>query len=265
MQDFLLDPDRLRSDTEPVILVSRRQQTDARRTERHSHARGQLLGTIQGVVSIGSDYGRWLIPPVNAVWLPPYIEHDFASHGAFHGWSVYVAEMACSALPIAPRVIRLSRLLSEAVARATDWEGGPLSRSQANIANVIMDEIAAAPEEALELPMPRDIRLQRIARAIADDPAGRRHMAEWADWAGIAPRSLSRRFVQETGMTFLAWRQRALLLRALEMLAAGHSVTTTAIDLGYETVSAFIKLFQAHFGTTPGRYFKGSDFKGLVT
>lgn len=259
MSDFLVDPSRLSSNAEPLILVTRRQQAATRSTDRHSHARGQLFGSIEGVVTVGADQGRWLIPPVNAVWLPPHIEHDLASHGAFHGWSVYVAEHACAALPPAPRVIRLSGLLSEAVARAASWNDGPLCDAQTRIAGVILDEIAAAPEEALGLSMPSDPRLQKIARTIADDPATRQNMADRAAWAGIAPRTLSRRFVLETGLTFSAWRQRALLLRSLEMLAAGHSVTTVAFDLGYETVSAFIELFRAHFGTTPARYFKRSD------
>ncbi|ENN84886.1 putative HTH-type transcriptional regulator, AraC family [Rhizobium freirei PRF 81] len=258
MHDFLVDPLRLDSAAEPVILASRRRQAEMRRTERHSHARGQLLGTMQGLVTIGTDHGRWLIPPINAVWLPPHIEHDFTSHGAFHGWSVYVAETACAALPKTPRVIRLSGLLDEAVARAASWREGPLSQAQERIAGVILDEIAAIPGEALDLPMPADPRLQRIARAIADDPAERQRMEDWAAWAGIAPRTLSRRFVLETGLTFSTWRQRALLLRSLEMLAAGNSVTTVAFDLGYETVSAFIELFRAHFGTTPARYFRQS-------
>lgn len=259
MSDFLVDPFRLNSATEPVILVTLRHQADVRRTDRHSHARGQLLGTIQGVVTIGADHGRWLIPPVNAVWLPPHIEHDLTSHGAFHGWSVYVAESACAALPDAPRVIRLSGLLSEAVARAAGWQPGPLTQAQERIAGVILDEIAVMPEEALGLPMPADPRLQKIARAIAEDPAERQRMADRATSAGVAPRTLSRRFVQETGLTFSTWRQRALLLRSLELLAAGNSVTTVAFDLGYETVSAFIELFRAHFGTTPARYFKRSS------
>lgn len=259
MRDFLVDPLRLSSAGEPVILVTSRHQAEIRQTDRHAHARGQLLGTLQGVVTIGTEHGRWLIPPINAVWLPPHVEHDFTSHGAFHGWSVYVAEHACASLPDTPRVIRLSGLLNEAVIRAATWLEGPFSEPQARVAGVILDEIAAMPEEALGLPIPADPRLQKIARAIADDPAERRSMAEWAVWAGIAPRTLSRRFVLETGLTFSAWRQRALLLRSLEMLAAGNSVTTVAFDLGYETVSAFIELFRAYFGTTPARYFKRSN------
>jgi AraC-like DNA-binding protein len=40
----------------------------------------------------------------------------------------------------------------------------------------------------------------------------------------------------------------------LEVLAAGMSVTTIALDLGYDNVSAFISLFRRSFGVTPGRY-----------
>lgn len=256
MTDFLIDPHRLQSADAPIILATSRRQSDARHTGRHSHGRGQLLGTLRGVVSVRTDRSRWLIPPVNAVWLPPHVEHDFTSHGSFQGWSVYVAEAECTALPRAPRVIRLSGLLAEAAARAAGWEDGPLSPAEVNIARVILDEIAAAPEEDLELPMPREARLQRIAQAIADGGAERRRMPEWATWAGIAPRSLSRRFTEETGLTFTAWRRRVTLLRSLEMLVEGAPVTTVALDLGYETVSAFIEAFQAQFGTTPGRYFR---------
>ncbi|MFS8045252.1 helix-turn-helix domain-containing protein [Rhizobium sp. BR 314] len=167
-----------------------------------------------------------------------------------------MAETACSTLPSTPRVIRLSGLLNEAVLRAASWKHGPFSEAQSRIAGVILDEIAAIPGESLDLPMPAAPRLQRIARAIADAPAERRRMEDWAAWAGIAPRTLSRRFKLETGLSFSSWRRRALLLRSLEMLAVGNSVTTVAFDLGYETVSAFIELFRAHFGTTPALYFK---------
>jgi len=60
--------------------------------------------------------------------------------------------------------------------------------------------------------------------------------------------------VQETGFNFTAWRQRARMLRSLEMLAAGLSVTAIALDLGYATASAFIGVFRRTFGATPAAY-----------
>ncbi|WP_229491498.1 helix-turn-helix domain-containing protein [Massilia sp. HP4] len=58
----------------------------------------------------------------------------------------------------------------------------------------------------------------------------------------------------ETGFTFTAWRQRARLMRAPEMLDAGEAVGTVALDLGYSTASAFIAVFREAFGCTPSVY-----------
>jgi AraC-like DNA-binding protein len=60
--------------------------------------------------------------------------------------------------------------------------------------------------------------------------------------------------VTETGFNFTAWRQRARLMRSLEMLAAGEPVATIAYDLGYSSPSAFISLFRRSFGHTPASY-----------
>jgi len=105
------------------------------------------------------------------------------------------------------------------------------------------------------LPMPRDVRVLRIARALADNLADNRRLEEWAAWGGVATRTLTRRFIDETGFSFSEWRQRARLMRALEMLASGAAVTTIALDLGYENVSAFIAMFRRTFGVTPTQYF----------
>ncbi len=77
---------------------------------------------------------------------------------------------------------------------------------------------------------------------------------KWVEWAGISARTMSRRFVTELGLTFARWRQQARLLRALERIADGTPVTTIALDLGYDNVSAFIDMFRRALGTTPGRY-----------
>src|SRR5690606_12637075 len=118
--------------------------------------------------------------------------------------------------------------------RAASWAAGDLSDAQQRLAGVMLDEIAITPAALLGLPMPKDARLLKIAHALAAQPEAHRGLQAWADWAGIAPRTLSRRFVAETGFTFTAWRQRARLLNALEQLAAGQAVTTVALASGYD-------------------------------
>jgi AraC-like DNA-binding protein len=147
-------------------------------------------------------------------------------------------------------------LLREAVIRASEWQAQPLDEQQSRIAMVILDELRAAPIQPFGLPMPRDSRLVLIASALLDDPGDRRGVDEWARWSGISERTLSRRFVAETGFTYTAWRQRARLMRALEMLAEGQAVTVVALDLGYDSVSAFIALFKRTLGVAPSAYFQ---------
>ena len=240
---------------DPLIIALYKTQAEHRELGTHSHARGQLSGLRRGLLTIGTDAGAWIVPADHAVWLPPHQQHYGWTHGAVEGWSCYVAEAACTTLPKRPRIICTSGLLREAVTRASEWHGSDLSAEQWRIAQVILDELRAAPTEPFGLPMPRDLRLVLIARALLDDPGDRRNIEEWAHWAGIPERTLSRRFVSETGFTYKAWRQRARLMRALEMLAEGSAVTTVALDMGYDSVSAFIALFKRALGVTPSTYF----------
>lgn len=167
---------------------------------------------------------------------------------------MYVVAPACTELPNEPCVLAVSGLMREAVARAASWTGSALDASQARLAGVILDEIRSSPQLALGLPMPQDARLLRITQALSDRPDDGRRLEEWADWASIASRTLTRRFIAETGFTFTEWRQRVRLLKALELLASGRQVTAIALDLGYDNVSAFIAMFHRAFGVTPGRY-----------
>ena len=68
-------------------------------------------------------------------------------------------------------------------------------------------------------------------------------------------RTLERIFQEETGMTFGRWRQQLRLLQAMRLLAAGRPVTAVALEVGYESPSAFIAMFKRTLGTTPHRYF----------
>nr|WP_257154413.1 helix-turn-helix transcriptional regulator [Pseudomonas sp. ICMP 8385] len=232
-----------------------RRDLERRVTERHCHARGQLLGATQGLLSVDASISQWVVPTTHAVWIPPNIPHGVRSHGPFAGWNVYVSEVVCIDLPETPCILAVSGLLREAVARAAEWAVEPFNDAQSRLAGVLLDEIRTLPRVVLGLPMPQDARLRKIAQALSDHPDDPRGLQAWAAWAGLAPRTLTRRFVVETGFSFTEWRQRVRLLRALEMLAADMSVTRVALELGYENVSAFIALFRRTFGVTPGRYF----------
>ncbi len=245
---------RFRRGLGPCLVASATIACTTRVTPPHRHAEGQLFGATRGVLTVGTDAGLWVMPAGHAVWVPPHQRHSLRSHGAFVGSSVYVREAACASLPPTACAIRCTGLLREAVARATTWDGDVLDAAQQRIASLILDEIRAMPPEPPGLPLPTDARLMRIVRALLDDLANPRGLDDWAAFGALSPRTLSRRFVAETGFTFADWRQRARLLRAVEMLAAGAPVTTVALGLGYDNVSAFIAMFRRAHGVTPARF-----------
>ena len=246
------------ADDEDGPLVITRAGTVAANTDAHSHGSGQLIACARGVLSVGTALGHWTVPARHGIWLPPHHVHSARPVGAFTGFSLYVRRAACSRLPAQPCTLAINPLLWEAAWRSAAWGTGPLDDAQARLAAVIVDELAALPAQPLGLPLPQDVRLRRIAEAVLESPADRRGLVEWAALGGLSSRSLSRRWVDETSLSFTAWQQRARLLAALERLACGASVTTAALDAGYGSASAFITLFKRSFGRTPAAYAAGA-------
>ena len=60
------------------------------------------------------------------------------------------------------------------------------------------------------------------------------------------------------------WHQ-LRLLHALKLLAARRPVTAIAIEVGYDSPSAFIAMFKRTLGTTPHRYFESNKGSGGLT
>ncbi|MBB5190885.1 AraC-like DNA-binding protein [Silvimonas terrae] len=254
MEDLIIRPDLVLSSAGPFVAAAELTRDAVRVTPAHSHARGQLVGALHGLISIGLDRQQWVVPAVHAIWIPPHRTHSLRSFGPFAGWSVFIAEHCCATLPPEPRAIKTTPLLREAVRRAATWPGEALTPAQTRVAEVILDEVAQAQAEALGLLQPADPRLMRIANALAADLSDSRNLDAWASWAGLSPRTLNRHWAAETGISFGAWRQQARLLRALELLADRVPVTNIALELGYDNVSAFIDMFRRALGVTPGRY-----------
>jgi len=250
---------RLRRGDGPELVARAGVERTSRVTPPHRHPEGQLFGATRGVLTVGTDDGLWVVPASHAVWMPPHQRHSLRSHGPFDGCSVYVAEAACASLPGATCAIRCSGLLREAIARAATWTGRADDAPRRRIAGVILDELRAAPPEPLGLPLPSDARLMKIARALLDDLSDPRGLEDWAAHGALSARTLSRRFLDETGCTFADWRQRARLMRAIELLATGTPVTTIALSLGYDNVSAFIAMFRRAHGVTPARFLHSRD------
>jgi AraC-like DNA-binding protein len=220
----------------------------------HAHRRGQLIFARSGVMQVETAAGLWIVPPQRAVWVPPRIRHAIRCRSAVSLRTLYVSGAQDRGLPKRCTVVAVSPLLRELIIELC--EGTPGAQRRRALCALVLSELVELPAIAIHLPEPRDARLQRVTAALKRRPADGRTLAAWAAAAGASPRTLTRLFIAETGMTFRQWRRQARLIAAIERLARREPVTSVAFDLGYDSVSAFIEAFRKTFGVTPFRYFR---------
>lgn len=229
----------------------------AEESDWHQHVRGQFFYIERGMVSIRTREGAWALPPQRVGWMPPGELHTVRMSSALRGWGVFVAPRAAVGMPTHTCVLGANDLMRALVHRAADWALlDTLDQEQERLLMVLMDELRRAPQLPPQLNLPSDRRVLRIAHAVLERPQDDRSLDDWAAWAGLSARNLSRLFRRETGASFAQWRQQARLGHALELLADGTAVSHVADALGYASVSAFVAMFRRAFGQSPGRYFE---------
>jgi AraC-like DNA-binding protein len=221
------------------------------------HEWAKLSYAAEGVLRVETPDGAWIAPPHRAVWIPAGVAHREETRGRAAMRSLYFATAACAALPRACVALNVPPLLRELILEVAAVHSvlDAAKPEQERLARVIVDRLALLPPATAQaLPLPRDKRALTIASALQDEPANDESLAALARRAGASARTAQRLFTEETGLAFAQWRQRLRLLTALERLGAGRSVTDTAFDVGYTSVSAFVSAFRREFGVTPGRF-----------
>jgi AraC-like DNA-binding protein len=229
--------------------------TEGWELEPHAHRKAQLVLAVRGLVTCEVAKGLWMVPSQCALWIPGDLPHSMRCSGDLELYCLFVDPDLTRSLPTECCTIAIAPLLRELVIAVSrlpplydrDGPAGVLIQAMLN-------ELQTAPVEHLHLPMPRDQRLRKVADALSDDPSDRSSVADWARRIAVSERSLCRLVLRETGMTFVRWRQQFQIMLALERLANGAAVQTVALDLGYDSASAFITMFKKVLGQPPRRY-----------
>lgn len=225
------------------------------KSHKHHHRKAQLLCAMRGTINCEVDNGIWIVPPKCAIWIPGGLPHIAFGSGEVECSCIFVAPKAAAKLPLECCMVTMSNLLHQLVLRAADLpDDYAVEGHDGRLASVLLDELASSPTESLQLPIPPDRRLRKLAALLLADPANRSTLAEWALRIGLSERSLSRMFIEEIGMSFGSWRRQLHVILALHRLTAGESVQTVALDLGYESASSFVTMFRKLLGKPPGRY-----------
>ncbi len=224
-------------------------------TKWHQHPTGQIYWVTRGMVMVETELMQWALTPGAVGWFPPALPHRAWMPVDTLGASLHLEARDCGSLPSLP-CIRAANpflmLLLENI-RKKNTIGQPPER-QSHLLQVMIDEIQYADVLPAQLVLPHDRRARQIAQKLLTAPECGLTRSNLAEQAGLSVRTLSRLFVQQTGLTFSRWRQKAKVIMALEYLLRGESVSQVAELCGYENVSSFIAVFSRFLGTTPGRF-----------
>jgi len=210
---------------------------------------------VRGVMTVDTRNATWLVPPQRAVWMPPRMAHRVRTSGAVHMRTLYVQPAAAKRMPQACEVLEVTSLLRELILRATELpleydERGPAGR----LIRLLLDELASLTRLPYNLPMPKTAPLAAICARLMEAPNDPATLDDLAGRHGTTARTLARHFRRQTGMSFAEWRRRARLLRALGWIAEGRPILAVALDLGYDSPSAFSAMFRRELGAPPSHF-----------
>ncbi len=207
------------------------------------HEEGQAFVLTEGAIRFDFAGRSFVLTPGRLCWIPRDMPHGFTAQGPVAGISVKVL---APDLPVRPCVLApdpfhlslLERMVTRPDTAALLWP-------------VMADAIRNDPADELSLSSPRDPRLVRVAEAMMRHPADGRDLSAWAEVANVSPRSLIRRFMAETGLSFTAWRRRMRVIHAIGLMEAGLPATAAALDSGFAGSSAFSAAFRLETGVSP--------------
>ncbi|MER7171425.1 helix-turn-helix transcriptional regulator [Streptomyces mesophilus] len=220
--------------------------------EPHSHPQHQLAWTRSGVLGIAVDDTHWVLPPTRALWIPAGVVHRTGATREAVLCSLYLEPGRCQPDWPEPTPVGVDGLLAHLIGYLNRQDLADDARLRAEA--VVLDLLHPLPATPIDVPEPVDERVRMVAEALLAEPADPRSLDAHARAAGVSRRTLTRLFVQDTGMSFDRWRTHVRLRAALPLLAEGRPVATVARAVGYATPSAFLAAFRRTVGTSPRRY-----------
>jgi AraC-like DNA-binding protein len=223
----------------------------------HYHDRDQIVYACQGVMTVETSQGMWVLPASRALWIPSGIPHAVRMAGEVSLRTLYLRPKLVRGLPRECTVVNISPLLKELILYACQFEAlNKRMQARRHLIEVILDLLRSSQTLPLQLPRPVDPRAKCVADLLYSDPGSPVPTEEICTRAGASKRTMERLFRQDTGVTLGRWRQQLRLIHSMRLLAQGTKINSVALEAGYSSASAFILMFKSVLGTTPGQYFQ---------
>lgn len=161
----------------------------------HQHSRAQLLYASSGVMTVKTNSGIWVVPPLRAVWIPAHTRHQIEVSGHLSMRTLYIDPTYYLGPSEGCCVIAVSPLLKELILHAVGLPRlYPLEGQEERLLTVILDQISNMSTAPLELQIPLDTRLKKIYKHLSSNPENNRTLEDWGKKVGATGRTLAGTF-----------------------------------------------------------------------
>lgn len=159
------------------------------------------------------------------MWIPPETLHAVKFVGVTTR-SLYIEPACVTTLSKNSRceVLGVSPLLRQLLLEAVDLPPLYDSVRDRALINLMLLELAAMPVREFDIPLPQQPALLALCQAFLLAPAIHDPAERWASALFMSASTFRRHFLQQIGMSFSVWRQRACVVSALALLITGTSV-----------------------------------------
>lgn len=228
------------------VVAYVRSYTDGYVSAWHSHPRHQLVYAVAGLMTAEAGGTSWAVPAGSGLIVPAGVLHEIRMAGEVQLQSLYIDPAEPGAEMMADcRAVTVSPLLAGLIAALCDMNNPwPLPPRAHHLSRLILIELGTAEKSPLALPYPADARLRRVCDALMERPGSGQTIDHWAALAGMSRRSFTRRFQQETGLSFGHWRGRLRCQIALRAEARGARMDQVAQRLGYASRQSLLEMMR---------------------
>jgi len=247
-------------DAAPALGFGLSDELPPLQTDWHQHTRHQILYAIHGLLHLEVATDSWVLPSHRAAFLTAGTPHRVRCERSVGLRTVYLDPLWLAPPPWDCRVFTVCALAKELLLYAMRWDHrssphDPLLQSYFVTLGRLALEWSENDPLPFHLPHPQSDELLRATRLVRTRLASPIGIGDIAKAAALSERTLRRRFQSELGMTPHAYLHAVRMLAALERLAdPSASITTVALEVGFETPSSFSHAFRAFVGETPRDY-----------
>ncbi|MDI2090179.1 helix-turn-helix domain-containing protein [Commensalibacter oyaizuii] len=239
-----------------LLSVKKYHFSNAFEQEDHHHNCVQLLVVQQGLIRVETQASSSIVTEKDGIWIIAGTKHRLTMLKDTYLYSIFVDPLARADFPYKTQVVNISALAHALMPRliGMQMKYAPHSIEEWTI-ELFLNELRYLSDlYAFELPYPTDRAYYQICQQISENLDFPWSVADFAKQLNVSERTVARQFHKQTGLTCVEWLRRKRIQTGLELLTQGGNITDVALQVGYDSPSAFSTVFKQRLGFSPRAY-----------